>query len=302
MKYKTKSICGTLLIAIVICSSFFYFTDTKLEGELVWQLIQTSRGFNIYQRIYNNRVAIIEEEISKNFSFEDCSINSKWVKDANLSNIQKSFSFSNEKCSDIVNLHHDTFPIMENGKDWFLSHYTDEYPLTADKTRKNNYSITFENNGFHVVSDSLDDHWIYIVSKKKMPKKYAVEFDYFSKTAICEQLQFDIFASSLADRFRVISEYGELVFFDAVQKGYFLKRFYEKECPMPIGLTNHIRLEVNEEHIVYYVNHKKELCVTIKDYPIKQAHMIILFWNRIDKKPIDITISNFAIYTEKGGH
>ena len=191
---------------------------------------------------------------------------------------------------------------MENGKDWFLSHYTDEYPLTADKTRKNNYSITFENNGFHVVSDSLDDHWIYIVSKKKMPKKYAVEFDYFRKTAICEQLQFDIFASSLADRFRVISEYGELVFFDAVQKGYFLKRFYEKECPMPIGLTNHIRLEVNEEHIMYYVNHKKELCVTIKDYPIKQAHMIILFWNRTDKKPIDITISNFAIYTEKDGY
>lgn len=133
-----------------------------------------------------------------------------------------------------------------------------------------------------------------------MPKKYAVEFDYYSKTAIREQLQFDLFTSSLADRFRIISEYGELLFFDAVQRGYFLKRFYEKECKMPIGTPNHIRLEIEGNRVVYFVNNKKELSVTINQELVKSGHLIVLFWNNEDKKPIDITISNFAIYTEKG--
>lgn len=298
---KFKLYLGTICAGVFAISFFFYFTDTQLEGEMLWQLSQSSIGYRIYHRIYNHRWNEFNEKIGNNISFEERSINAKWIKDENLSNIKTSFSFSNEKCSDITNLHHDAYPIQDNGKDWFLSHYIDKYPLTADRTKKNNYSLTFEDNGFRVVSDSLDDHWIYIVSNKIMPKKYAVEFDYHSKTAICEQLQFDLFTSSLADRFRIISEYGELLLFDAVQRGYFLKRFYKKRCKMPIDTTNHIRLEVDGNTVVYFVNNKKELSVTINQELVKPGHLIVLFWNNKDKKPIDVSISNFAIYTEKEG-
>ena len=300
---KIKLYLGTICAAgFIAISSFFYFTDTQLEGEMLWQLSQSSIGYRVYHRIYNHRLNESNKTIENNVSFNECSINAKWVKNESLSNLKSSFSFSNEKCPDIVNLHHDTYPLSDNGKDWFISHYIDEYPLTADKTKKNNYALTFEDNGFRVVTDSLDDHWIYIVSNMIMPKKYAVEFDYYSKTAIREQLQFDLFTSSLADRFRIISEYGEILFFDAVQRGYFLKRFYEKECKMPIGTTNHIRLEIDGNRVVYFVNNKKELSVTINQLLVKPGHLIVLFWNNEDKKPIDISISNFAIYTETGGN
>ena len=49
-----------------------------------------------------------------------------------------------------------------------------------------------------------------------------------------------------------------------------------------------------------YVNNKKELSVTINQLLVKPGHLIVLFWNNEDKKPIDISISNFAIYTETG--
>lgn len=296
-----KRICVAALLGVVIVGSLFYFTDTRLDGEVMRQLSQYGFGYRVYKRIYNHRVYNIEQAITENVSFDDYTIKADWVKDTTLSNIQSIFYFSNENCSDIVNLHQAPYPIPNNGKDWLMSHYTDQYPLTADRTKANNYVLEFVENGFNVVSDSLDNHWIYIISKNIMPSKYAVEFDYFSKTAICEQLQFDIYASSLADRFRVISAYGERLFFDAVQKGYFLKRFYEKDCLMAINTTNHIRLEVDENHIVYYVNNKKELCVSIDDYPIKPGHLIILFWNNVDKEPIDISVRNFLVYTEKGG-
>ena len=293
-----KRICTITFLIVTCVSLFFYFTDTRLEGEIMWQLSRSGRGgYFLYRHIYENRVHDIEQDISDHVSFDDYTIKGNWIKDTTLSNLRSAFWFSNENSTDIVNLHHDPFPMPNNGKDWLISHYTDYYPITADITKVNNYVLKFKGNGFTVVSDSMDNHWIYIVSKNVMPTKYAVEFDYYSETAICEQLQFDIYASSLADRFRVISAYGKHVFFDAVQKGYFLKRFYEKESLMEKNTTHHIRLEVDENHIVYYVNRKKELCVSIDNYPIKQGHLIILFWNNIDRKPININVSNFSLYT-----
>jgi len=137
MKYsKFKLYLGTICAGVFAISFFFYFTDTQLEGEMLWQLSQSSIGYRIYHRIYNHRWNEINEKIGNNISFEERSINAKWIKDENLSNIKTSFSFSNEKCSDITNLHFDAYPIQDNGKDWFLSHYIDKYPLTADRTKK----------------------------------------------------------------------------------------------------------------------------------------------------------------------
>ena len=290
------------LIAALSCimtgTFFFYFTDTRLEGEIMWQLSKKHYGYKIYRSFYGNRVKEIEEAITENFSFDDYTIEAEWEKDTILSDIPSQFFFNNETCSDIVNLHHDRYPIPSHGKDWFMAHYTDSYPLIEECSPSNNYELTCSSDSFQVLSDSLDNHWIYIVSKDVMPKKYAVEFDYESRTAIKEQLQFCVYTSSLADRFRIISDYGETVFFNAVQKGYFLKKFNEKECKIPVNETTNIRLEVDRKHIVFFVNGEKKMCVSVNDYPNKPGHLIILFWNDKDKVPIDITVSNFAIYTD----
>ena len=68
---------------------------------------------------------------------------------------------------------------------------------------------------------------------------------------------------------------------------------------MPIGETNHIRLEVDKNHIVFYLNYKKELCVTINEALVTPGRFIMLFWNFLEEKPIDVSISNFVIYTPR---
>lgn len=272
---------------------------SRLIGELMWLPRKNKHGFRIYKLYYNYKLEKLEKLYSESLSFCDQKAITDWVRNDSLSKIDTLFNFNNETSSDIQNLHHDLYPISNNGKNWFMSHFTSIYPLTNTKNTDNNYSLEICNDGFHIETDSADNHWIYIVSNKTMPSKYALEFDYNSKTSICEQLQFDIHSTSLANRFRIISEYGKLLFFDAVKDGFFLKRFYEKKSLLPTNTLNHIRLEVFENHILYYVNNNIELSVTINKLEIKPGKLIILFWNREDKAPIDIKISNFSVYTEK---
>ena len=267
-------------------------------GEYLWQLKSTKEGYDVYMKVfYEKRVHAIEQYIEENVSFKDYNIQADWTRNEELSDLQSAFWFTNEKSPDVVGLYPDIFPSPDRSKQWFMGHYTGEYPLTVDVPVENNSKLTFENNGFSVLTEPTINHWVYVASKKDMPEKYAVEFDYEGRTPIQEQIQFDIFATSLANRFRVISAFGEKLFFDVVRDSYFLKRFYEKDCQMPIGETNHIRLEVDRNHIVFYLNYKKELCVTINEALVTPGRFIMLFWNFFEEKSIDVSISNFVIYT-----
>ena len=233
----------TCLIALIAVSACVCF-GSAWYADVIWHMSNNSATCDYVQKHLMRESKKLREELLARISFGCPPQEVDWVFNPRLSSLPDEYLFKDEHSPDIEHLK-TQYPTQDDGRDWFMAHFSAPYPLQADEAPAPMYTLSFSgSDGVDITTDSIPDHWVYIVSKETFPSHYAVEFDFRSATRIKEQLQLCFHADSLAERRRFIWEYGENVFFQIVSHAFFMEPMKSTPAVNRPGEWVHIRMEV----------------------------------------------------------
>lgn len=206
------------------------------------------------------------------------------------------YSFHDEKCKDVAG-------IGEGCLRWRIAHFFNSYPLHTDADAHSlSYQSKIEGGEIGIDADGEGDHWINFVSKKLLPAVYAVEFDYMPNSVFNEQLQFCFAAKSLAERHRFVLNFNEVLYYQVITRGFWLPKFAEVPCSLPLGEWSHVRLEVVGDTFSLSLNGRAVLSVRDSGHARKAARNMLIFWNGKTKQgqfqEIALRIRNFKYNVE----
>lgn len=284
------------LVALVAVSACVYFRGAWHE-DVLWHMSNYKATCNYVQKYMMLQSKELREELLAQISFGCPPQEIDWVFNPRLSSLPDEYLFKDEHSPDIQHLE-TQYPTTNAGKDWFMAHFSVSYPLLTDKAPAPPYTLSFSgSDGVDVTTDSVPNHWVYIVSKEAFPSHYAVEFDFWSGTRIKEQLQLCFHADSLAERRRFILEYGEKVFFQIVSQAFFMEPLKSTPAVNRPGEWVHIRMEVTGNQAFYYMDDHLQISVDLHELPRQGNRFMIIFWNADERKPIETRIRRFKVYT-----
>jgi hypothetical protein len=189
-----------------------------------------------------------------------------------LGTLSDFYSFHDEKCPDVIG-------VDGSRREWRISHYFNNYPVHFHDDKGLSYDLKVDDGGMEFSAGDDAEHWLYLVSKEKLPTEYAIEFEYKPKTVFNEQLQFCFAADSLAERHRFVLNFNEKVYYQIVTHGFWSQHYIEVPCSLMINEWSCIRLEVVGNVFSFFV--KGKLVLSVKDSMLnpKPARNFLIFWN-----------------------
>ena len=286
----------TCLIALIAVSACVCF-GSAWYADVLWHMSNNSATCDYVQKHLMRESKKLREELLARISFGCPPQEVDWVFNPRLSSLPDEYLFKDEHSPDIEHLK-TQYPTQDDGRDWFMAHFSAPYPLQADEAPAPMYTLSFSgSDGVDITTDSIPDHWVYIVSKETFPSHYAVEFDFRSATRIKEQLQLCFHADSLAERRRFIWEYGENVFFQIVSQAFFMEPMKSTPAFNRPGEWVHIRMEVVGNKAFYYMDGHLQISVDLHELPSQGNRFMIIFWNARERTPIETSIRRFQVYT-----
>lgn len=188
----------------------------------------------------------------------------------------------------------------------WLSHFNDDFIFKPEIAPMPDYDYSFYNKTLNIKTSQYPDSWIYLVSHKLMPSRYALDFLFMTRKPMDETLQINICANSLAKRIRYIIKNNLDIRFDIVDKGFFLAS-YNQECwgqfkhpySISLGEYHHVRLEVIDNIFVLYIDDKMVIGNQV-DCKLWAGHFFLIFWNGINNVDImDISIKDLKLIIPK---
>ena len=216
-----------------------------------------------------------------------------------------SFYLLDQYSDDVRQLLHSPFDVVRDDKLWFRAKFSNKYLFQPQWSPSPRYEVVSSGNSLEINTASQKDTWVYLVSRYKYPKTYALEFDYIPHSDMRETLQIGFCCHSLARRFRFNLIDNRMLTFEVVDKACFtfhnLRRWnkFKKKCSLPLHRSTHIRLEVIRNIFILYFNGKLEMAVNIKGYEPQETHCYLIFWNgsKYDQG-MRIELGNFKIFTD----
>ena len=230
----------------------------------------------------------------------------EWVEDEHRSLGIDSFYCLDEYSDDCRQLlQRSSHNVVRDDKIWFESKFTNCYYFEPQYSPKPRYKMTKEIQNLRIQTDSQIDHWIYLVSKRKCPVVYALDFFLTLHTEMQETLQVDFACHSLAKRFRFNLVNNKMLHFDIVDYGCFTYwqnkskwDMFKTECTLPLHKPIHVRVEIINNFFAIYFDEEMKMAINLKEYVPQEADWYIIFWNGIIDQSMDIEISNFKIFKE----
>lgn len=218
----------------------------------------------------------------------DCSIQDIEWKQKKMT-VHDSFYIKDKNSPDIQGL-------LNNDESWWEGRLFNRGKFLAEFAPEPTYSYECGMDNFTVHTPDIADSWVYLSSKKKLPLKYAFEFDFTSYTEISEHLQIDLFAHSLSRRIQIILSYNKEIIINAVDHSIFMLRLFSMPFSMPLGRPSKIRIIVINNTFRLEIDHKNIFSKKIIGYNCVPSRFFILFWNQDKKTEIHNSIANFKYY------
>ncbi len=137
--------------------------------------------------------------------------------------------------------------------------------------------------------------WIMLVSKRRLPPIYALEFDYTPHTVFREQLQFDFLVRSLHQRLRFMLRHNERFVFSVIDGGFFVPDSRSVPFSLKMGVAVRVRFEIVRDVFVLMVDGKVVMCVRIEGVcGNMDESCALIFYDQEPDVPIDCEIANFT--------
>jgi len=139
---------------------------------------------------------------------------------------------------------------------------TGVFPFAPRVRETTGYSVSPVAGGQRLVySRGNPFRWIMLVSQKRLPPVYALEFDYTPHTAFREQLQFDFLVRSLHQRLRFMLRHNERFVFSVIDGGFFAPDSRSVPFSFKMGETVRVRFEIVRDVFALIVDGKTVMCV-----------------------------------------
>ncbi len=140
--------------------------------------------------------------------------------------------------------------------------------------------------------------WVMLVSRKKLPPVYALEFDYTPHTAFREQLQFDFLLRSLHQRLRFMLRHNERFVFSVIDGGFFAPDSRSVPFSFRLGETVRVRFEIVRDVFVLIIGGKVVMSVRTAGVSGRgDERCALIFYDQEPDVLIDFEIANL-VYEE----
>lgn len=255
-----------------------------------------------HSKIWYERIKIISEnDIPK----------IKWIEDTISSKGINSFYSLDQQSDDVRPLLMKEWNLPFDKTSWWNAMQTGKYLFAPDKSPTPIYKMEKTDSTLHIKTGTEYDTWAYLVSKRKQPEIYSIEFDFITHTQSQETLQLCFAANSLAQRFRFNLENNKTIKFDVVDHAicqYWprkdLWQNFRFPCSIPLHVPIHVKLECINNKFALYFDKKLIIAVEVNGYKACPNHWFLIFWNGTPHEEykgkqdnyMDFEIKNFKIY------
>ena len=173
---------------------------------------------------------------------------------------------------------------------------TGEFPFAPRTQNATGYSVSPVAGGQRLAyPGNRPMRWIMLVSKRRLPPIYALEFDYTPHTVFREQLQFDFLLRSLHQRVRFMLRHNERFIFSVIDGGFFVPDSRAVPFSLKMDVTVRVRFEIVRDVFVLMVDGKVVMCVRLEDVcGNMDESCALIFYDQAPDVPIDCEIANFT--------
>lgn len=223
----------------------------------------------------------------------------KWRQDKTFN--LEDFVFLDHHAEDVKEMYEKHSRKLPVDRFW-LSHFSGEYFYNPLECTPASYEYERDSDNASICTKQEIDSWIYLASKCKMPRRYAIEFDLTTFHKLHETLQIAFCSDTLARRFRFNLVENEKLMFEVVDKVFFLSAFnkqwnkFSKQSSLKISAPSHVRLQVIDNISSIYFEGMHQMTVRLKPSVNLYNNCFILFWNGAKCESIKIKINNFKYY------
>lgn len=173
------------------------------------------------------------------------------------------------------------------------------FPFAPRNQSETGYSIKPVAGGQRLVyQGGRPFRWIMLVSKRRLPAVYALEFDYTPRSTFREQLQFDFFMQSLHQRLRFMLRHNERFVFSVIDGGFFAPDSRSVPFSFKLDVAVRVRFEIVRDVFTLIVDGNVVMCVKVEGLCENVGgECALIFYDQDPDVLIDCEIANL-VYEE----
>lgn len=182
----------------------------------------------------------------------------------------------------------------ENPPELWKGRLTGVFPFAPFAQRTTGYTVAPVDGGQRLVYPAgRAFRWIMLVSERKLPQSYALEFDYTPHTEFREQLQFDFMVRSLHQRLRFMLRHNERFVFSVIDGGFFAPDSRSVPFSFKLGEKARVRFEIVRDTFALMVDGRVVMCVRAEGVcPRGDEACALIFYDQDPQTLIDCEVAN----------
>lgn len=154
-----------------------------------------------------------------------------------------------------------------------------------------------ENDTIRVLSNNINDDWIYLYLKEQLPDKYLLHFKICIHTVFTE-VQIAFKHKSITDRIRFRVVDNKFLTFEVVKHGFFFNCLKQTAFGFEIGIIYDIKVRIYKNEYSFLVDDKPIMIVCDKTNNVSGGGMALIFWDEVDKSNINVNLKDINLYIE----
>lgn len=206
-----------------------------------------------------------------------------------------------EKKSEVMNFQKFTNSFIYKDESW---NYIKELKKYLNSLYNNKKEIIYDNecinkkyklkNNEILIDEQSENNWICFFIKDNKYKNFEITYDIEIESDF-EEIQIAFNYKDLGNRCRFMIRNNSSAAFECVYKGKFYNNIYTKNIKLDYKKNYEIKLVVKGKKYMYSINGNKILTIKALKKIVDGKDILLLFYNKTNKKPVKCKIKNFAL-------